>query len=96
MSSPPEHVTTPDGHFLAVEPDEQDRTAVYFRTDFVEHVAVLRPAEDDRGERTDGHILWQLEFETAYYYPSVTLAGPPNEPPVNDDLPYLDQAIEDA
>jgi hypothetical protein len=83
MSSPPEHVTTPDGHFVC------------FRKDFVEDVAVLRPAPDG-GERADGRILWQLGFETAYYCPSVTLVVPPDEPPVNDALPYLDQSIDDA
>jgi hypothetical protein len=58
MTSPPQHVTTPDGHFLAVEPDEQEPAAVRFRKDFVEDVAVLRPAQADE-ERADGHILWQ-------------------------------------
>jgi hypothetical protein len=67
MSSPPkEHITTPDGHFLAVERDEQESTAVRFRRDFVEDVAVLRPVRDAQ-ERADGQILWELQFETTYY-----------------------------
>jgi hypothetical protein len=41
---------------------------VCFRKDLVEGVAALRPAPDG-GEGAYGHILWQLEFEAAYYYP---------------------------
>lgn len=88
------YVTTPDGHRLSVERDQEDPTAVQLMLDGVEPVASLRPVGGR--PRHGGLLEWELEFSVFYYHPSHRFLGPPTDPPINDALAWVDFAIEDA
>jgi hypothetical protein len=82
--------TSNGGRQITVDRSEDDEDVLVFTFEG-EEVGELRPPDPAAPARTDGMLEWPVRFEA---YPSTTVLGPPDDPPITDALFYVDMALD--